>query len=123
MSALYEAWFVAGVLILAALPFVRLTHYAIHPEWRHVYQVYLWFVLGVYFTGFWHRHGQTIPMRTWRLGLVDKHGHPPSWAMAWLRYGLALPGFVTGLSWLWALVDRDGQFLHDRILGLTLKRL
>lgn len=109
----------AGVLVFAAVPFVRLT-YGIHTEWRHIYQGYLLLSLGGYFTWFWHRTGQTIAMRTWHLQLVNQQGLPPSWGQAWLRYVLSLLGWLSGLSLLWAVIDKEGQFLHDRLLGLTM---
>jgi uncharacterized RDD family membrane protein YckC len=38
-----------------------------------------------------------------------------------LRACLALAGYLClGITVLWALVDRDGQFLHDRIAGTRL---
>ncbi|MDE1981345.1 MAG: RDD family protein [Betaproteobacteria bacterium] len=118
----YEALIVAGLLMAAGLPFVMLTRYNAHPELRPFYQGYLFAVLGLYFTYFWHRSGQTVPMKTWRLRLVDRAGHPPSWGLALARYLLAWPGWLTGASLAWALVDREGRFLHDRLLGLRLVR-
>ncbi len=84
--------------------------------WAHVFVV-----LGLYFGWFWHR-GQTLAMSTWRLRLVDAAtGGPVSVGRALLRYMLSWPSlllFGTGL--LWALVDRDRQFLHDRLAGTRL---
>ncbi|MDE2353525.1 MAG: RDD family protein [Betaproteobacteria bacterium] len=118
----YEALIVAGLLMAAGLPFVMLTRYNAHPELRPFYQGYLFVVLGLYFSYFWHRSGQTVPMKTWRLRLVDRAGHPPSWGLAVARYLLAWLGWLTGASLAWALVDREGRFLHDRLLGLRLVR-
>ncbi|MDE1942319.1 MAG: RDD family protein [Betaproteobacteria bacterium] len=118
----YEALIVAGLLMAAGLPFVMLTHYSAHPELRPFYQGYLFAVLGLYFSYFWHRSGQTVPMKTWHLRLVDRVGSPPSWGLAFARYLLAWPGWLTGASLVWALVDREGRFLHDRLLGLRLVR-
>lgn len=122
ICGVYEALFVLGVLVAAALHFVRLTQYALHPEYRTLYQGYLFVSVGGYFTWFWHRTGQTIPMRTWHLDLVNRCGTPPSWGQSIARYVLSVLGWITGISLLWALIDREGQFLHDRLLGLTLRR-
>ncbi len=122
ISMVYEALIVGGVLMAAGLPFVMLTRYGQHPEFRTAYQIYLFLVMGLYFCYFWHRSGQTVPMKTWRLRLVDAQGHPPSWSRCLLRYLLAWPGLLTGASLVWALLDREGQFLHDRLLGLRLVR-
>jgi len=42
-------------------------------------------------------------------------------ARALHRYVLATLGlFALGLGFLWALVDRDRQFLHDRLAGTAI---
>lgn len=122
LCLVYEALIAAGILMAAGLPFVMVTRYGAHPELRPVYQGYLFGVLGWYFSYFWHRSGQTVPMKTWRLRLQDQTGRPPSWTRAVARYLLAWPGWLTGVSLAWALADREGQFLHDRLLGLRLVR-
>jgi RDD family. len=124
MSALYELVLLVGVLMLAALPFVRLVHVGIsHAEWRAWYRLYLFLVVGAYFAYFWQHRGQTIAMRAWHLRLSNHEGFAPSWSLSWMRYGLAVVGWLTGVSLLWVLVDRDGNFLHDRLLGLTITRV
>jgi uncharacterized RDD family membrane protein YckC len=52
-------------------------------------------------------------MRTWRIRLVDV---TPGRAIP--RFVLAL--FLLPLSIVWVLVDRDRQFLHDRLAGTRL---
>ena len=48
-------------------------------------------------------------------------GSPVGVARAIQRYALAILGFFAlGLGFLWALVDRDRQFLHDRLAGTAL---
>lgn len=118
----YEAFVVAGILMAASLPFVMVTRYGAHPELRTAYQLYLLLVIGIYFCYFWTRAGQTVAMRTWRIQLVNAEGFCPTWKQCVLRYLLAWPGWLTGISVLWMLWDRDGQFLHDRLLNLRLIR-
>ena len=97
-------------------------------------------VIGIYFVWYWHKHGQTLAMQTWKMQLVRVDGSKPSLEQLILRYCLAwaiplgmiyliqlaltgLPvarwypwlGGVVGL--LWALFDRDRQFLQDRLAG------
>jgi uncharacterized RDD family membrane protein YckC len=122
VSMVYEALISGGILMAAGLPFVMLTRYGQHPEFRTAYQFYLFLVLGFYFSYFWHRSGQTVPMKTWRFRLVDRQGQLPSWPRAVLRYLLAWVCLPSGASILWALLDREGQFLHDRLTGLHLIR-
>ncbi len=75
-------------------------------------------LLIVYFLWFWLNGGQTLAMRTWRLRLVGvEHPHLRP-AQALLRYLAASAGLLLGgIGFLWAIVDRDHRFLHDRIAG------
>jgi len=118
---LYEALLVLGVLGLTfMLPYLILGgvwHIGAPPGWflwAHVFAV-----LGVYFVWFWHKQGQTLAMRTWRLRVVDAvDGKNPSWRRACLRYVLAWPSLLfCGVGILWALIDLDRLFLHDRLAG------
>jgi uncharacterized RDD family membrane protein YckC len=79
----------------------------------------LFVLLGAYFVWYWHRHGQTLAMQTWRLRVVDAaDGKNPSWRRACLRYALAWPSLcLFGVGILWALFDLDNLFLHDRLAG------
>jgi len=57
-------------------------------------------------------------MRTWRLRLVTREGASLDWKHALKRFLIALPGtLLLGAGFLWALVDREGLFLHDRLAG------
>jgi uncharacterized RDD family membrane protein YckC len=57
-------------------------------------------------------------MQTWRLKIVAGDGQLASLGRCWLRYALAWPSvLLAGFGLLWALVDRDRQFLHDRLAG------
>jgi uncharacterized RDD family membrane protein YckC len=57
-------------------------------------------------------------MQTWKLRIVTADGNPVSLQQGWLRYALAWPSVLCGgVGLLWALVDRDRQFLHDRLAG------
>ena len=80
--------------------------------------LHLFLVIGAYFTWYWRHGGQTLAMQTWKLQLISVRGSPPEvWQIA-VRYLLAWPSvlfFAAGL--IWALFDRDRQFLHDRLAG------
>jgi uncharacterized RDD family membrane protein YckC len=80
---------------------------------RHGLQLFIAVVLAAYFVWCWLRGGQTLAMKAWRIRLVDV---TPRKAL--LRFALALA--LLPVSILWALVDRDRQFLHDRLAGTRL---
>jgi uncharacterized RDD family membrane protein YckC len=85
---------------------------------RLLFQAYLLLVAGAYFIWFWRRGGQTLAMKTWRLRLVDTRGGALTPRLALARFVLAALGTLClGAGFLWALVDRDRQFLHDRLAG------
>jgi uncharacterized RDD family membrane protein YckC len=57
-------------------------------------------------------------MQTWQLQLRSIDGKQPSWRQLALRYAIAWPSILFyGVGLLWALLDRDQQFLHDRLAG------
>jgi uncharacterized RDD family membrane protein YckC len=96
---------------------------------------------AAYCTYFWSRGRRTLPMKTWRLMLVRVDGGPVDPRTAFVRYlatwigpVLALAAFLVlrrfglgahaawliAFNFLWALVDPERRFLHDRIAGTTL---
>ena len=133
VSLVYESILLFGVAFIAAYLFLALTQstYPIPSPMRHLFQSYMFAVIGIYFVWCWRRGGQTLPMKTWKMRLVDHAGHPLSLARAWWRYALIwltlLPGlalYALGHKWglallalplAWALADRERQFLHDRL--------
>jgi uncharacterized RDD family membrane protein YckC len=80
---------------------------------RHALQLFVLVVFAAYFLWCWLRGGQTLAMKAWRVRLVNV---TPGKAL--LRFVLALALFP--LSIVWALFDRDRQFLHDRLAGTRL---
>lgn len=107
-----------AVLVAGSLPFVVLAHGADRIVLRPLFQFYLVALAGLYFVWQWLHGGQTLAMKTWRIRLVTRAGAPLGLRHALARYLFALAGVVLlGLGFLWALVDRERQFLHDRLAG------
>lgn len=121
---LYEALSLLGVLaFMLVLPHILIAAFAHRIASPIVFQAHFFLVLLVYFTWFWSQGRQTLAMKTWRVRLVTHDGLPLRPAQALLRYLLCWPSIVLGgIGILWALVDRDGQFLHDRLAGTYLIR-
>lgn len=115
---LYEALVVFSILIIGfLLPQIVLSGFGwnVAPRglWLHVFAL-----LMLYFVWCWLNGGQTLPMKTWKLRLVDADGSALRPLQAVLRYLIAWPSIMFfGIGLLWALVDKDHRFLHDRLAG------
>lgn len=121
-SALYEALILAALLLVATFPFIAVVGDATQGWRRGALQVWILLICGAYFVWFWSRGGQTLPMKTWNLRVVRDDGAPLGSARAAHRYFLAVLGTLAfGVTFLWAWVDRDRQFLHDRLAGTALR--
>jgi uncharacterized RDD family membrane protein YckC len=112
---LYEAILLFAVAFFAAWLF----HFASGGRdasggWtRLALQLLIVATFAAYFLWCWLRGGQTLAMKAWRIRLV---GVTPGRAA--LRFLLALTLLPASIAW--ALVDRDRQFLHDRLAGTRL---
>ena len=112
---LYEALLVFAVAFFAAWIFFFASggRDATRGALRIELQAFIATVLAAYFLWCWLRGGQTLAMRAWRIRLVDVTARK-----ALVRFVLAAG--LLPLSILWALVDRERQFLHDRLAGTRL---
>lgn len=131
-----------GVVVAAGLVFSIATQMRHALQHRHGMQVFLFLVCGLYFCWFWSK-GQTLAMKTWRIGISDRLGRPVSLARAAWRYVLCWLWFLPPLAlaapfhlpagevsvlafgWVavWALLSRfhpEGQFWHDVLAGTRL---
>ena len=118
----YESLLLLGVLSVSfMLPHLALGmgFGVILSGWVLLSHVFV--VMGAYFVWYWHHGGQTLAMQTWNIRLSTPGGTAPSLARLALRYVLAWPSLIyLGAGLLWALFDRDRQFLHDRLAGTRL---
>jgi uncharacterized RDD family membrane protein YckC len=124
-ALLYEAFLVFAVLFLGSGLFTLIAGAADTLAARIALQIILVALVGAYFVWCWTRGGQTLPMQAWDLRLVDARDNlPPRVGTAVKRYLVAVAGTLLGAgSFLWALVDRDRLFLHDRIAGTRIVRV
>lgn len=151
-ALVYESLIAVALLFVAGFalaPFVSPSALSSHAlqvptlAGRLVSLVALFALGGLFFGWCWSHGRRTLPMKTWRLALVDTTGAALSTRRAWLRYAaawigpalavavyaiLAPQGWgalawpVAFLNWLAALVDPERQFLHDRLAGTRLTR-
>lgn len=123
-AMVYETVLLVGLVFIGDLLFLKLFGDGTRGWMRHVQQFWLAGLCGLYFVYCWTRSGQTLGMKTWGLQVQNTDGGPLPVRRAAARYVLALAGLLAaGAGFLWALVDRDRQFLHDRLLGTRIVRV
>ena len=118
-SMVYESLLMLGTLaVLLLLPHLLIGHFLHRVASPLILWAHLFLVLAVYFAWFWTHGGQTLAMRAWRLRVVTRTGRAVSPTQALLRFLLAWPSLgIFGIGLIWALVDPEKQFLHDRLAG------
>jgi uncharacterized RDD family membrane protein YckC len=117
-ALVYEALLLTALVFAGSLPFVILTRDLSRNIERPLFQLYLVLLMGLYFSWQWRHGGQTLALKTWRMRIVTREDAPLTWTRALRRYAVALPGaLLFGAGFLWALVDRERLFLHDRLAG------
>jgi uncharacterized RDD family membrane protein YckC len=151
-ALVYEGFLLAAVLLIAgfaALPLIGPVNTGTAYSARQLYvlpwsssaflSLFYVAVAGVYCIFFWSNGRRTLAMKTWGLALatgdgrqVDVRHATKRYLGAWIGPAAGLAGFVLFGSWgLWAgllnyycaWIDRDRQFLHDRIAGTRIVRL
>jgi len=116
-AGIYELLLLIAIWMLCAWIFVSFFGNADNALKRLGLQIILWLVSGFYFVWCWHRSGQTLAAQTWKIKLVNEQEKTLSVKQALQRYALTSASLlVLGLGFLWAFVDKDQLFLHDRLL-------
>jgi uncharacterized RDD family membrane protein YckC len=116
-TCIYELLLLFALWMLCTWIFVRLFGDATHNEKRYVLQLVLWLVTGAYFIWCWTKSGQTLAAKTWKIKLVNQQNTSLNIQQAFIRYALASASLLAcGLGYSWALFDKEGLFLHDRLL-------
>jgi uncharacterized RDD family membrane protein YckC len=142
-SWLYEGFLLFAISLVAALVFsVAVDMRNAMDARRWLLQGFLALVFAVYFSYLWSK-GQTLPMKTWRIAIVDRHGRRVTQGRALLRYVYCSIWFAAPLAayssgrfslrelaviaagWVavWALLSRfhpERQFWHDAWAGTRL---
>ncbi len=114
---LYELLTVIAIVFVSAGLFVWVAGDATQGAKRLLLQIFLWLIVGAYFIWCWRQSGRTLAMQAWKFKLVDHDSQLLSLKIAVLRYVLATLSMVLcGLGFVWAIVDRQHLFLHDRLL-------
>jgi uncharacterized RDD family membrane protein YckC len=141
-------WLYEGILLFAVLLIATLV-FSIAGQMRSgidslrpALMAFLGVVAALYCSWFWSK-GQTLPMRTWRIRVVDRHGRALTQGRALLRFVCASLWFAPAVAalqsrrftlaeaaviffgWVtfWALASHlhpQRQFWHDAMAGTRL---
>jgi uncharacterized RDD family membrane protein YckC len=144
ITMVYETFLLLAVEMLAVALFLVVTRNNHAPVFQYAMKVWLFVVTGAYFVWGWTNSGHTLAMKTWRMQVVTHGGARLPLTTAIVRYLLAWGWFLPALlacmalglkdkaaigtavavgilAWgLTAFLDRDRQFLHDRLAGTRL---
>ena len=138
MSAIYEGVILFGVVFFFYYAFSALTQLTGAPGIkRSVGQLFLFFVLGIYFVWFWCENKRTLPMKTMGLIVVDQSGNPVTKMRAFARYCAAVGLSIAILAivdyfriplmllllpvpFAWSFFQKDRQALYDVLAGTRL---
>jgi uncharacterized RDD family membrane protein YckC len=147
LAMVYEGFLLLAVAALTTALFMLATQNRHGPLYYYGQMAALFLVIGAYFIYNWTNSGHTLAMKTWRLCLVTGLDARVSLRTAALRYlfawGWFVPAFAVRtlfglngkgeiaalyavgiLAWaLTAFLDKDRQFLHDRLAGTRLVQL
>jgi len=147
IAMVYETFLLLAVDMLAVALWLLITRNSQAPLAQHGLKLFLFVVTGAYFVHAWTDSGHTLAMKTWRMRVVGRGAARLPLRTAVLRYLLAWGWFLPALlacgllglkdkqqigiavaigiaAWaLTAFLDRDRQFLHDRLLGTRLVSL
>ena len=73
-------------------------------ENSHLYNLFLLFVIFIFYSWFWTRSGQTLGMKVWKIRIVHELNGNPSWANCFLRLTFALVSIIClGMGYWWRL--------------------
>lgn len=121
LAVVYEALLMLALTLVLTAVYYMLLGDASHGWKRLGLQLLLWGAMGAYFVRCWTVTGQTLASQTWKLKVTGQYGQLLNVKHAAIRYIVAsillLPA---GLTLWWAMLDKEQQFLHDRLLGSRL---
>lgn len=118
LAVVYEALLVLALALVLTAAYIMLVGDASQGWKRFGLQLLLWAAIGAYFVRCWIITGQTLASQTWKLKVVDGQGKLLPRQQAVIRYLVAsLLLLPAGITLWWAMIDREQQFLHDRLLG------
>ncbi len=112
IAMLYDSFLIIALLFVATailLPFNK--GEAITGP---IFSLYLLMVIFIFYSWFWHKAGQTLGMKVWKIRIINEYGFNPSWPISFLRLMFAMLSFACfGLGYFWRLFRP--YTWHDRL--------
>ena len=101
-AAFYDSLCLFSLLFLATLILIFFTKGESIASNNIAYDLYLVFIIYLYFVWHWVNGGQTLGMRAWHIELKTQGLNPLSWGNATLRFCLSLLSFICfGVGFVW----------------------
>ncbi len=142
-SMVYEFFLLLSVQVLAVALYLLVTLNSQHPVAEYGRNLFVLLVTAAYFIYCWTDSGHTLAMKTWRIKVVKLGYARVPYKAAALRFLFAWGWFLPALLVCWAFglkgkqvafalmagmaawaltafMDKDRQFLHDRLAGTRL---
>jgi uncharacterized RDD family membrane protein YckC len=112
-AMVYDSLLIFALLFFAtAIALVFNQGEAISPN--PLFSLYLLLTVFTFYAWFWHKSGQTLGMRAWRIRIVAESGGNPGWGRSYLRLCCALLSIACfGLGYWWRLFKP--WTWHDRL--------
>ncbi|WP_028883909.1 RDD family protein [Taylorella asinigenitalis] len=142
---MYEGMLLLAVIFVTSYAFDSLTQRTEVEKYFWISQALLFIAIGLYFVLSWRAKGQTLPMKTWNIGVKTFNSQKPSTGRLIIRYISAwiiplIGAFVVDqvskmlgwasvtvfvfftpfLNFVYSWLDPKGLFLQDRLSGTYL---
>ena len=112
LAMLYDSLLIIALLFLATV--ILLPFNQGEAVSGPMYNFYLIMVVFLFYSVFWHRAGQTLGMKVWKIRIINEYGANPSWSVGFLRLFFALLSIAClGFGYWWRLFTP--YTWHDRL--------
>ena len=120
-AMVYDSLLIFAILFAvvgATIPFNQ--GVAVHPS---LIYVFLLLVIFIVYGWFWHKSGQTLGMRAWKIQIVSEFGGYPDWSITSLRLFFAIFSLACfGMGYWWRIFRPytwHDKFSQTRVIDIS----
>ncbi len=117
MAIIYDLFLLLALLFIATSAFMVFNQGNAIVPGQPLYAFYVSGLLIIsfcFYGWFWTHGGQTLGMKTWKMKLQQKNGHPVTWQLAFIRFITAMLSWsAAGLGFFWSLFNPQRRTWHD----------